>query len=526
VLPQTTNLGFAAAVNLAANASSAECIALMNNDMRVDPGWLSALVGGYAPADGYPCVAGLILDWEGARIDFAEGLVNYHGAAAQARFHEPASVVDVEDGKELLFACGGSMLVDRELFLDVGGFDETFFAFFEDVDFGWRLRLAGHGVRLTAGAVSFHRHHATGAAFPTYQLALTFERNWLTMLIKNLEDQHLWKLLSAALLLLNQRVVLESRSKRRLFEPGRPPVDAAERVPRIALARIHAVADVVGSLDSILERRDAVQALRRVSDTDVFKFFDRPFAPVREDTPYLEAMVRVTHALGLADLFPKQRATKMLVLSFGAADAARLRELAAAAAGAFSVVYASPDAAPAIEGVETVRLNSPDTARQIASEVDFVLGSAAHTELAAVAEDLHAGLLVHVRASDTGSGELFAAADVVLCSDEAGREHASTLVRGAASHGGPSVELLAPGDELAFFRSLSEEPMRWRRAGDRRAHASEDTLALLASWRRDYGVYRSSRWHLARATWRLLPDPLRVAAQPYLGAVRARLRRG
>ena len=42
----------------------------------------------------------------------------------------------------MLFACGGSMIVDRAAFLDAGGFDETFFAYFEDVDLGWRLNLA------------------------------------------------------------------------------------------------------------------------------------------------------------------------------------------------------------------------------------------------------------------------------------------------------------------------------------------------------------------------------------------------
>lgn len=524
VLPQETNLGFAEAVNVAAKASSSDCIALMNNDMRLDPAWLAALVAGYDPEAGYPCVAGLILDWEGRRIDFAEGFVNFHGAAAQGRFHESVDLVDVEDGRELLFACGGSMLVDRELFLALGGFDPAFFAYFEDVDFGWRLWLAGYKVRLAAGAVSFHRHHATGAGFPLYQRALIFERNWLLMLIKNLDEPHVWRLLSAALLLLNQRVVLETGSRRSLFDPGRPAAADSEKVPRIALARIHAVADVVEDLDAVLERRKTVQASRRRADGELFRFFERPFAPVREDAPYLEAMVRVSQALGLVELFPERRATKLLVLSF--ADDARLWEVARAAARVLSVIYASPrELRRSGEGIESLELTSTFSARQLAAEVDFVLGSAGDAELAGFADDLHALLLID--AADGGDAlvrteglaDLLAAADVVLCSTDAGRERTvAALQRAGTGTGGPAVELVQPGSEASFFRRLSNEPWRWRRAEGRqgRSGVPEDALALLARWRIDYGVYRSPFWHLVRATWRLLPEAARVRLRPYL----------
>ncbi|MEP6977194.1 MAG: glycosyltransferase family 2 protein [Thermoleophilia bacterium] len=527
VLPQDRNLGFAEAVNVAAAASRSECIALLNNDMRLDPGWLKGLVKAYAPADGYPCVAGLILDWEGDRIDFAEGFVNFHGAAAQGRFHESVDLVDVEDGRELLFACGGSMLVDRELFLALGGFDPAFFAYFEDVDFGWRLWLAGHKVRLAAGAVSFHRHHTTGAGFPLYQRALIFERNWLLMLIKNLDEPHVWRLLSAALLLLNQRVVLETGSRRSLFDPGRPAAADSEKVPRIALARIHAVADVVENLDAVLERRKTVQASRRRADKELFRFFERPFAPVREDAPYLDAMVRVSQALGLVELFPERRAVKLLVLS--PADDARLWELAGAAARVLSVIYASPGGSRrSSDGFQSLELRSTSSARQLAAEVDFVLGSAGDAELAGVANDLHALLLIDVAGGGDalsrteGLAELLAAADVVLCSSDAGREHAVALLQGAGASR-PAVELVQPGSEASFFRRLSNEPWRWSHAQGR-SGMPEDALALLTKWRNEYGVYRSPFWHLVRATWRLLPEATRVRVRPYL-RLRGRFRR-
>src|SRR5918912_2916473 len=56
VLRQSENLGFAEAVNVGARASTAACLALANNDMRLDPAWLRELVAAYEPQEGYRCV--------------------------------------------------------------------------------------------------------------------------------------------------------------------------------------------------------------------------------------------------------------------------------------------------------------------------------------------------------------------------------------------------------------------------------------------------------------------------------------
>lgn len=282
VLEQGENLGFAEAVDVGARAGSGELLALCNNDMRVDRAWLRELARLYDPDAGYPCVAGLILDWEGERIDFAGGFVNLHAFAGQERFGEPLATAELEDGRELPFACGGSMLVDRQLFLELGGFDPSFFALLEDVDFGWRLRLAGHHARLVVGARSFHRHGATTRTLLDEQERLfLFERNALLMLLKNIGDENLPRFLAYALFLLAARAAADAAGG-----GGTPPA-------------LRALDDVVGRLAEVLEERARVQSLRARSDAEVVALFGQPLLAVSTDESYLEASALLVRLLAL-----------------------------------------------------------------------------------------------------------------------------------------------------------------------------------------------------------------------------------
>lgn len=316
VIRNADNVGFAPAVNEAVRASDAECVALLNNDMTVERTWLRELVAGYGPEDGYSCVAGLILDWQGERIDFIQGIVNWYGCADQVAFGQLVRDVTFSPDPELLFACGGSMLVSRDVFDQLGGFDESFFAYFEDVDFGWRMRLFGHKVRFQATAKSFHRHHGTSAAFPMYQRTLLYERNALMCLIKNLDDDHLARVLGPALLLVCERSILDTGSSRGDFDLGQPPVDAASQSSEGALARLHAVSDVLRDLHKVFEKRRFIQRARRVGDAEIFRLFGRPFEPLgRNDEAYCETMSKVTDLFDLQSMIGPTQASSFLLLS-------------------------------------------------------------------------------------------------------------------------------------------------------------------------------------------------------------------
>jgi GT2 family glycosyltransferase/glycosyltransferase involved in cell wall biosynthesis len=381
VIPLEENLGFAGGNNTAAQRVSSDCLAFLNNDMEVEPSWLRELIAAYDPDAGYRCVGGVILNWHGDHLDFADGVVNYHGFGYQIGFGLPLSMVDLRHERELLFACGGAMLVQRRTFLDLGGFDAEFFAYFEDVDFGWRLWLAGHRVRLADRARSRHMHHGTTRSMPNFQRQLAFERNALRMLIKNLEEENLGRLLPAALLLLGERARSAARSDRSAYELGAAPTGKTELVSRNAIAALHAVGDIVDDLESLMTERRRVQALRQCDDAEIFERFGRPFAPARGlRNSQVAAMARVSQALRLDQLFEHRRATRLLVLAYDpigermAGPAVRCWEIASALAKTVHVTVASTsEVERTAPGVEREHLRDEEALADLAREADIIM---------------------------------------------------------------------------------------------------------------------------------------------------------
>jgi len=107
--------------------------------------------------------------------------------------------------------------VNRQVFLDVGGFDEDFFAYFEDTDLGWRLWVMGYRAMLAGRSVTYHVHHGYWGQVGHARKLVLYERNALYALIKNYDDENLARVLPVALLLLLERAYLYAR-------PGFDPV--------------------------------------------------------------------------------------------------------------------------------------------------------------------------------------------------------------------------------------------------------------------------------------------------------------
>ncbi|MEM9290101.1 MAG: glycosyltransferase family 2 protein [Acidobacteriota bacterium] len=208
VVASEVNLGFCSANNRLVEESDADAVIFLNNDTRPQEDWLAALVDEFraAPED-VAAVSGMIVDWEGERLDFAKGVMTFDGHAFQLDFRRPLDQVKLPAaGSELPFGCGGNVLVRRDSYLQAGGFDPAYFAYLEDVDLGWRLWSGGERVLFTPQAVVHHRSSATSDLLGLYNRGFLFERNAFLTAYKNFDDE-LWpQVLPTILLTLNHRV--------------------------------------------------------------------------------------------------------------------------------------------------------------------------------------------------------------------------------------------------------------------------------------------------------------------------------
>jgi GT2 family glycosyltransferase len=184
------NRGFTGGIAAALAGSTATNVVFLNNDAVPEKGWLTALVGALDSAsEDVVSVGGKIVDPTGTKIDFIGGVVTFDGHAFQNGFRYPVgSCEEPSSGEEILFACGGNMISRREALMELGGFDDDFFAYLEDVDFGWRTWIAGYRVVFEPAAVVRHASSTTSNRLGDFERGVLFERNALQTAIKNYEN--------------------------------------------------------------------------------------------------------------------------------------------------------------------------------------------------------------------------------------------------------------------------------------------------------------------------------------------------
>lgn len=182
VVENVENRGYGGAINQVAAESKARYIAALNDDTFVCREWLAALVEAMEsdPRVGM-CASQVMLAGESV-MDSAGMLLCADGSSKQ-RGHRRAPEEFAEAG-EVFFPSGSAALYRRELFSEMGGFDEDFFLYCEDTDLGLRARWAGWKCLYVPEARVFHHYSlTTGRVSP--EKAYYVERNRLYVMRKN-----------------------------------------------------------------------------------------------------------------------------------------------------------------------------------------------------------------------------------------------------------------------------------------------------------------------------------------------------
>jgi GT2 family glycosyltransferase len=194
------NLGFAAANNAGfAMLDDCEYVALLNPDAFADPSWLESLLAAAAEHPGFASFASTIERADGSgRLDSAGDVYHVYGTAWPGR--RGACALAEHEVREVFGPSGAAALYRRDWLVRVGGFDERYFCYFEDVDLNLRIQVAGGRSLFVPEA---RVHHVGGASsdsgrdFSIYHS----QRNLVWTFVKSAPPHVFWRYLPAHLLL-------------------------------------------------------------------------------------------------------------------------------------------------------------------------------------------------------------------------------------------------------------------------------------------------------------------------------------
>ncbi len=225
------NTGFAAANNFAIGLDlDCRWIVLLNPDAVPDPSWLATLVEYAESHAGCAAVGSLMIDAvDRSRLDgFGDA---YHGSGLAWRLGYGMPVESWQTLNTPVFSpCAAAALYDLDVVRQLGGFEESFFCYYEDVDLGFRIRLAGYDCAVQKLAVVYHAGSATTAKrsnFSTYH----GHRNMVWSYVRNTPGYLFWLYLPQHIVL-NMLFILLGLWRGQGAVVWKAKMDALKGIPR------------------------------------------------------------------------------------------------------------------------------------------------------------------------------------------------------------------------------------------------------------------------------------------------------
>ena len=257
VIDLKKNWGFAKGYNRALAEVHNPWLVLLNNDAALAPDWFehtlaaaarhpkAAVLGGKLVFGGIPAESGRVVQSVGARFTNAGTAFEVGwGERDRGQYDRPARTASIP---------GAALMIKREVFFELGGFDDDYFIYLEDVDLCWRAWLAGYEVWYEPAAVTFHRFGGFWGGRASPGRIYWMQRNRLATMFKNLELASLPGGLMVSLTYDLYRLV--EYTARRRFAAVR-----ALAAGTLAFLR---------GLRPILAQRRVIQRTRRLSDRDL-----------------------------------------------------------------------------------------------------------------------------------------------------------------------------------------------------------------------------------------------------------------
>lgn len=254
-----SNMGFAAGNNfLFSKISDCEWIAMVNPDAYLQPQWLNKMILAAADHPEYSFFASrLIMDANHEILD-GDGDTMHISGLAWREGHGHKVLRSTTEKREVFSPCAAAALYKREAIASAGDFDEDFFCYFEDVDLGFRLRLAGHRCLLVPEALTFHVGSASTGGRRSDFAVYHGHRNMVWTYVKNMPGLFLW-------IFLPLHIVLNLITVIWFLIRGQGPVI------------IRAKKDALRGIPSMWRKRRDIQKNRTASICEIWRALDKRF---------------------------------------------------------------------------------------------------------------------------------------------------------------------------------------------------------------------------------------------------------
>jgi GT2 family glycosyltransferase len=182
------NYGYALGYNLVIDSIETEHIALINTDIITEPSWLEKLMEHVKDNDVAAVVPKMKFP-DKKRINSAGGSCDIFGTGWN-RGNGEIERNQFNVAQEVFYGNGGAFLFKKQVWQEIGPFDERYFMYGEDLDWCWRARLRGYKIVYVPHAEVYHHWRGSGGA-----IVVMLEKHWLSNILKNYDLKTLIKIM-------------------------------------------------------------------------------------------------------------------------------------------------------------------------------------------------------------------------------------------------------------------------------------------------------------------------------------------
>ena len=213
VITNKLNIGYGGSCNAGAAKSQGEYLVFLNSDTEVMSTWLNYLIEISIEHNAKIATPRILFMTNKDLINAAGGSCDIFGVGWNRGngFQEKGQFVD----PEYVFYGSACLLVSRDVWYEIGGFDESYFMYFEDVDFCWRSKLGGYETLYIPSSVIYHQWRET-TKDPYFITSLVF-RNHLRTILKNYSVAYLCMVLPSYLVLKVVELAYFSVKSKKMF---------------------------------------------------------------------------------------------------------------------------------------------------------------------------------------------------------------------------------------------------------------------------------------------------------------------